>query len=126
MSRPAIYPIVPYRDLRGALTFLCDAFGFTTHFLVEGPGGGIEHVELALGDGGIIMPTRGNDPAAMWLCVRVDDLDAHHERAVRAGARIVDDLHETRHGSRDYSALDPAGHRWTFTTYDPYAPSADA
>ncbi|MEO3788069.1 VOC family protein [Actinocorallia sp. B10E7] len=123
MSRPSIYPIVPYRDLRGALTFLCDAFGFTSHAQIEDSAGVIQHAELAL-DGGIIMPTSAVDPAAMWLCVRVDDLEAHYDRAVEAGARIVEELHDTPYGSRDYSALDPAGHRWTFTTYDPYAQAA--
>lgn len=125
MSRPAIYPIVPYRDLRNALTFLCEAFGFTSHFMVEDSAGVIQHAELALGDGGIIMPTRGSDPASMWLCVRVDDIDAHYAQAVEAGARITEELHETPYNARDYTALDPAGHRWTFTTYDPYAPSSE-
>jgi uncharacterized glyoxalase superfamily protein PhnB len=125
MSRPSIYPIVPYRDLRNALTFLCEAFGFTSHLMIEDSSGAIQHAELTLGDSGVIMPTRGNDPAAMWLCVHVDDLDAHYARAVEAGARIVEELHETPYGSRDYSALDPAGHRWTFTTYDPYAQSSE-
>jgi len=123
MSTPSIYPIVPYRDLRGALTFLCDAFGFTPHLRVEDASGVIQHVELALGDGGVIMPFRSDDPAPMWLCVRVGDIDAHYAQAVEAGVRIADELHDTPYG-RDYSALDPAGHRWTFTTYDPYAPSS--
>lgn len=121
MSRPSIYPIVPYRDLRGALVFLREAFGFTSHFLVEDAAGGIEHVELALGDGGIIMPAVAVDPAGMWLCVRVEDVDAHYSRAVEAGACIITEPHETPYGSRDYTALDPAGHHWTFSTYDPYA-----
>ncbi|GAA2737215.1 VOC family protein [Actinocorallia aurantiaca] len=123
MSSPSIYPIVPYRDLRGALTFLCDAFGFSSHLMVEDSAGVIQHAELVL-DGGVIMPTGDDNPSAMWLCVRVDDLDAHYARAVEAGACIVEELHDTPYGSRDYSALDPAGHRWTFTTYNPYAPSS--
>jgi uncharacterized glyoxalase superfamily protein PhnB len=126
MSKPSIYPIVPYRDLRGALSFLCDAFGFTSHLVVEDSSGGIQHAELALGDGGIIMPSVAVDPAGLWLCVRVDDLDAHYARAVEAGARIVIEPRETPYGSRDYTALDPAGHHWTFSTYDPYAQSASS
>lgn len=121
MSKPSIYPIIPYRDLRGALAFLCEAFGFTSHLLVDDSSGVIQHAELALGDGGIVMPIGAVDPTPMWLCVRVRDLDAHYARAVAAGARVVEDLHETGYGTRDYTAQDPAGHLWTFSTYDPYS-----
>ena len=48
-------------------------------------------------------------------------IDPARVEAVEAGACIVEELHDTPYGSRDYSALDPAGHRWTFTTYNPYA-----
>jgi uncharacterized glyoxalase superfamily protein PhnB len=49
--------------------------------------------------------------------VLVDDVDAHHERAVREGARIVMDVNDAFYGYRRYEALDIEGHRWHF--YEP-------
>jgi uncharacterized glyoxalase superfamily protein PhnB len=55
--------------------------------------------------------------------VIVDDPDAHHERAVAAGAEIVQELTDQDYGSRDYTARDPEGYIWHFGTYRPAAPS---
>ena len=46
--------------------------------------------------------------------VEVADVDAHHERAVAAGATILRPPEEPGHGHRVYSAEDPEGHRWMF------------
>ncbi|MCD0453431.1 VOC family protein [Actinocorallia sp. API 0066] len=119
-SNPSIYPVVPYRDVSGAITFLCDAFGFTPHLVVEDTSGGVQHAELALGDGGLIMPIAAVDPAPMWLIVHVADLDAHYARALSAGARVLHEPRDSGYGGRDYTALDPAGHHWTISTYNPY------
>jgi uncharacterized glyoxalase superfamily protein PhnB len=49
----------------------------------------------------------------------VDDCDAHHARAVAAGARIIREPRTTDYGDdywvdRTYGALDPEGHLWWF------------
>ena len=51
----------------------------------------------------------------------VADADAHHARAVAAGARVVYPLKDEDYGGRGYSCLDPEGHLWNFGTYDPWA-----
>jgi uncharacterized glyoxalase superfamily protein PhnB len=54
------------------------------------------------------------------------DPDAHHARAVSAGARVVRELEDMSYGSREYSVRDPEGNLWSFGTYDPAAvPQAD-
>jgi uncharacterized glyoxalase superfamily protein PhnB len=53
--------------------------------------------------------------------VIVDDADAHHARAARAGAEIVMELTEPDCGGKMYSCRDIEGHLWTFGTYDPWA-----
>lgn len=115
-----ISPILPCRDLRAAVDFLCDAFGFERHQLHESPDGELQHVELRLGDD-VIMPTdrhaAGLGVAHMYVVV--DDADAHHARAKAAGARITMELHDTDYGSRDYAAEDLEGNRWSFGTYSP-------
>ena len=46
--------------------------------------------------------------------VRVDDVDAHHARAVAHGATILREPEEPGVGERLYTAEDPEGHRWMF------------
>lgn len=129
MSHPTLYPILTYSDPAAAIDWLCKAFGFTEHFVVRGEDGSIRHAELAFG-GGILMLGGGNaelglkspaqDPAAAQsLYVAVGDADAHHDRAVAAGAEVTMALRDTDYGSRDYGARDLEGHRWYFGTYAP-------
>lgn len=53
--------------------------------------------------------------------VVTDDPDALHARAVAHGAKVIQELHETDYGSRDFAVADPEGNRWSFGTY-PGAP----
>ena len=48
-------------------------------------------------------------------CVRVDDVDAHHAHAAASGARILRPPADYPYGERQYTALDLAGHVWTFS-----------
>ena len=57
--------------------------------------------------------------ARQWLYVVVEDPDAHHERAVAAGAQIVRAMRDEEYGSRGYTARDPEGNVWSFGTYRP-------
>jgi uncharacterized glyoxalase superfamily protein PhnB len=47
--------------------------------------------------------------------LRVDDARAHCERARAHGARILMEPTDMPFGECQYTAEDPAGHRWTFT-----------
>lgn len=49
----------------------------------------------------------------------VDDIDAHHRRAVEQGAQIVTPPADQDYGSRDYLARDTEGNLWSFGTYAP-------
>ena len=50
------------------------------------------------------------------VVVIVDDVDAHHEHARRAGAVIEREPTDQPYGQREYSARDPEGGRWYFAT----------
>ena len=117
-----ISPIIPYRDVRAAIDFLCDAFGFERHELHEGDDGELVHAELKLGDD-VIMPgpVRLGEPGHAQNYVVVQDADAHHDRAKQHGATITMELRDTEYGSRDYAAQDPEGNAWYFGTYRPLA-----
>ena len=118
-----ISPAFTYRDPRAAMDFLEDAFGFEPGMRVE-DGDEIVHAELFFGDSCVMLGGERHDglgqpPGSGWAYVVVDDADAHHARAVKAGAEIVMPLTDTNYGSRDYAARDPEGNAWNFGTYRP-------
>ena len=118
-----IIPALRYTDARAAIDFLVAAFGFTEHAAYEDDGL-IGHAELRLDDAWVMLgDTRSgrtdlpHGPATIYVVV--DDPDAHHDRAVAAGAEIVRELTDQDYGSREYAARDPAGNVWSFGTYRP-------
>jgi len=48
------------------------------------------------------------------VSVLVDDVDAHHEQAVEAGAGVMYAPVDQPYGYREYSARDLDGHLWSF------------
>lgn len=121
----SIYPTFRYGDAKAAVRFLVDAFGFTEKSVMENPDGTIAHAELAWPHGGLIMlgEKRGEndlfDTSHVVTYLALDDPDAHHAKAVKAGATIVQELIDQDYGSREYAAADPEGNVWSFGTYRP-------
>jgi len=121
---PTITPMLSYRDADAAITFLCEAFGFTLRYRLEMPDGRVGHAELALGDGLISLasayPEMGIDSPVdldtrySQLKVDVPDVDAHYARALAAGAVVQGEPEDQPYGGRMYRAVDPEGHRWIF------------
>jgi uncharacterized glyoxalase superfamily protein PhnB len=127
-----IFPALRYRDANGALAWLKQAFGAEEQAVYRDEDEAIQHAELRIGDGVIMFGQHdasgwlgGNPPdplaSTVSLYVVVPDPDAHYERAVAAGARIVRELDDMSYGSREYSARDLEGNLWSFGTYDPDA-----
>ncbi|HEY2770893.1 MAG TPA: VOC family protein [Solirubrobacteraceae bacterium] len=128
---PTLYPSMRYRDAPAAIEFLKTAFGFGERVVYANDDGTIAHAELTLGPSVLMLGSARDDMygervGAGWLYVAVDEADAHHERAKAAGAEIVNELHDTDYGSRDYAARDPEGNLWNFGTYRPAADEAPA
>ena len=51
------------------------------------------------------------------LTLLVDDVDAHYARAKAAGAKILEEPHETQYGEYQYAAEDLDGHHWLFSRH---------
>ena len=124
-SAPAatIVPILIYEDVGQAIDWLCRAFGFTERLRAERDGV-IGHAQLAVAEGAIMLGRQGGpfraphgEEVTAYVHVAVDDLDSHFERAKQNGARIVQAPHDMPFGERQYTALDHAGHRWTFSQH---------
>lgn len=114
IPRSTVIPEVPYPDVGEAITWLCDAFGFTLRIRI-----GNHRAQLNVGDGAVVLTERhrgaGSVPGISSVLVRVEDVDRHHERAKQHGAGILQAPADHPYGERQYTAEDPAGHRWTFS-----------
>ena len=130
---PRISSAVFYENAAQAIDWLCRAFGFEVRLKVDGERGRIEHSELVFGEGLIMVGSSGEtssrprafckSPRSLGgantqaLCICVDDVDAHCERARAAGAKIVQEPELHDYGAdywadRTYEAVDPEGHHW--------------
>jgi uncharacterized glyoxalase superfamily protein PhnB len=129
---PRISSALAYEHAGKAIDWLCKAFGFEVRIKIEGANGTIEHSELELGDGLIMVAEsavakrahfKSPKPLAgantQWLFVYVDDVDAHCARARAAGATITTEPSDVDYGEgywadRHYEAIDLDGHHWSF------------
>ena len=122
---PRVMPYLLYEDSDAALDFLTSAFGFREKFRMTDDDGRINHAEVELGDGVIMLGTPGSDyknPKRLGgktqsVYVYVDDVDAHYEKAKAAGAKIVREPEDQFYGDRNYGVEDPEGHEWYFGTH---------
>jgi uncharacterized glyoxalase superfamily protein PhnB len=117
-------PVLVYDDGDKAIRFLTEAFGFTEQAVHRTPDGAIAHAELSYEGAVIGLSDRGEgksifDLGPCAIYVVVDDPDAHHARAVAAGAEVVYPLTDQDYGSRDYAVRDAEGFVWCFGTYVP-------
>ena len=107
-----VIPVLAYTDATEAADWLCSAFGFEVRLRIAN-----HRVQLVLGDGAVVATDGGGRGGGEGhsLLVRVEDADAHHDRAVAAGALIVAPPTDYPYGERQYTAEDLGGHRWTFS-----------
>jgi uncharacterized glyoxalase superfamily protein PhnB len=133
-----VIPTLRYDDATAAVDWLCRAFGFQRRLIVPGERNGtIAHAELVYGNGMIMLgsadthgggydelvttPRQVGGRETQTAYVIVEDPDAHHARAVAAGAVVVMPLEDKGFGGRGYTCRDLEGHVWNFGSYDPYA-----
>ena len=51
------------------------------------------------------------------LTIFLDNVEAHYAHTKRSGADILEELHETIYGERQYVAQDLEGHHWLFSQH---------
>lgn len=123
----SIHPTLRYDDAPAAIEFLTGALGLVRQQVHMAEDGTVGHAELSFGDGVVLLGTR-SDPGGPFDTGRavvylVADspaaVDAHHDRAVAAGAPVVQGLTDQPYGSREYAVLDPEGNVWSVGSYRP-------
>ncbi|MBL8998775.1 MAG: VOC family protein [Gemmatimonadetes bacterium] len=118
-----VIPLLIYRDIPAAHDFLVRVFGFVAGGVVRSPDGEPVHGEVRVGGttiwlhrvtaehelGVARMPSSG-------LVVLVEDVDAHYQHALAAGAQTDGPPTDQAYGQREYGVRDLEGHRWWFGT----------
>jgi uncharacterized glyoxalase superfamily protein PhnB len=123
---PSLAPYLFYSDVEAAVCFLETAFGLRTVFTSPDPAGGLAHAQLAHGSALIMLGHAGDEGLKLaaaasslpklhaGVYVFVDDVDAHCERARRAGASVLLEPADQPWGDRMYCAKDLEGQFWMF------------
>ncbi|WP_019073990.1 VOC family protein [Streptomyces hokutonensis] len=113
-----VIPVLIYPDVREAVAWLGAAFGFAERVRI----GESHRAQLGFGDGAVIVGDVRHDrrpprPGEVThsVTVRVENVDAHYERSLAHGARVVMEPTDFEYGERQYSVEDLAGHQWTFS-----------
>ena len=116
-----VLPHVLYQDLPAAIAWLSKAFGFVEHYHHGEPMSG---AQVYLGRA-VVMLKQARvhaSPAKLGfgtqsLTIFVEDVEAHYARAKAAGAKILEEPHETVYGEFQYAAEDLDGHHWLFSRH---------
>jgi uncharacterized glyoxalase superfamily protein PhnB len=116
MPNCVIIPTLAYRDVREAVGWLCERFGFEEHLAI-----GNHRAQLVFGNAAVVVTqmccsASTTIPELLHsVMVRVSDVDAHYRRAVQNGVRILQPPVDYPYGERQYTAEDLGQHTWTFS-----------
>jgi predicted enzyme related to lactoylglutathione lyase len=112
---------VVYPDVVEAVAWLTKAFGFVEHYHYGAPSGAQMHLGSA-----VIMVKQAEEGwkspkelggGTQSLTIFVEDVEGLYRRAKAAGAKILEEPHETEYGEFQCAALDFAGHHWLFSRH---------
>jgi uncharacterized glyoxalase superfamily protein PhnB len=114
-----------YKDPKAAFRWLEAAFGFEPLMVILDSEGNLAHSEMTYGHSVVMIGTEWTEkhrsPQSIdginTQTVHVqleEDVNAHCERARKAGAKILAEPETQFYGDRTYRAVDPEGHIWTF------------
>lgn len=114
--------LLVYDDLVAAHEYLVRVYGLEPGPVTRDAGQRVIHAEVRAGSQVIWLHPAGPgyaSPASLgavtgMTVVSVDDADAHHGRALRAGADIIEEPAYQPYGVREYGARDLEGHLWYF------------
>lgn len=118
---------VSYQDPKKAYRWLEDAFGFEPLMVILDADGNIAHSEMTYGQSVIMVGSEWssnhkspkslegkNTQSVHVQLAENEDIDAHCEKARKAGADVIQEPSTQFYGDRTYRARDPEGHIWTF------------
>jgi uncharacterized glyoxalase superfamily protein PhnB len=130
--------VTPYMRIKGvsdAIAFYKKAFGAEERFRMPGPGGGIMHAEIKIGDSFLMMSDEFKEWNALsplslggttiGLHMYFTDVDAAFKRAVDAGCTAIMPPQNMFWGDRFGKVRDPFGHEWSMATHIEDVPASE-
>jgi len=121
-----ITPCVTVADGNDAIAFYERAFGAELAYRLD-VGDRVAHAEMRIGDARFMLSdefpewdalgpeSRGGTTGS--ILIYVDDVDDAFERAVKAGASVLQAVENQFWGDRMGTVVDPFGHRWMLGTH---------
>jgi predicted enzyme related to lactoylglutathione lyase len=117
-----VLPHIMYRDVPAAIAWLTRTFGFTECYRYGEP---VSGAQMQIGTAWIMLKRAADGESTpsqlgygtQSLTIFLNDLEAHFQRAKAAGAKILEDIHETVYGELQYAAEDLDGHHWLFSRH---------
>jgi uncharacterized glyoxalase superfamily protein PhnB len=116
-----------YQDAKAAFRWLEAAFEFEPLFVLLDADGNLAHSEMTFGHSVVMVGNEWsadhrspksvggkNTQSVHVQLAQGEDIDAHCERARKAGAEILHEPETQFYGDRTYRARDPEGHIWIF------------
>ena len=110
MPSAVIIPELPYPDVREAVDWLVQTFGFIERLQI-----GEHRSQLQFGEGSLVVTKGGNSNPSVSVMVRVANVDAHYEHVIKSGAKVIQEPADYPYGERQYTVEDLGGHHWTFS-----------
>ncbi len=106
-----VIPVLIYPNPAVAADWLAKAFGFTVRLRIAN-----HRIQMKAGDGCFTIAEGKSAPNhSQHVQVRIEDANAHCQRARENGATILSEPEDHPYGERQYNAQDFYGHRWDFT-----------
>jgi uncharacterized glyoxalase superfamily protein PhnB len=134
-NKACIILTMRYKNAQKAIDWLCNAFSFEKHLIVNGENNTIAHAQLTYGNSMIMLSSEneneygklvktpqslnGNNTQAPYIVV--DRIDEHYAKAVAAGAEMLIDIKDEEYGGRGYTCRDTEEYIWSFDSYNPWA-----
>lgn len=124
------HTVTPHICVKGAaeaIQWYAKAFGAKEIMKLPGPGGGVMHAEIKIGDSVIMLNDEfpqmgamgphsiGGSPVVIHLYV--PDVDKLYSQAVAAGAQPAMPVTDMFWGDRYGMVIDPYGHKWSIATH---------
>jgi uncharacterized glyoxalase superfamily protein PhnB len=109
----AVTPVVAYPDVAAAVAWLERAFGFRVRLRI-----GNHRAQMWFGSACLVVGETGNNnewATKSSVMLRVQDVNALCDRAVKQGARLLHAPQTHVYGERQATLEDFAGHIWTLT-----------
>lgn len=128
-------PAIRYADADKAIEWLKNALGFTAKAVYRDKNGIVEHAELLLRSGMVMIGTAGqNKQTAHWFVLPnaagavtgsvyriVPDCGPVYASAKAAGAEMLQELEAKSYGGNAFILRDPEGYIWSIGEYNPWS-----